>query len=137
MPLHSSKRNLPGPPIPTAAEVDILAVIWRLGQATVREVHDALGKDCNYNTTLKQMQLMMDKGLLVRKERFGSHVYESGVAKDQMQKRITGDLLRRVFDGSPKGLIMSALGTQAATNEELTEIRQMIDALDKKKRGSK
>jgi BlaI family transcriptional regulator, penicillinase repressor len=135
MPSRSS--NDPDPPMPTAAEVDILAVIWRLEQATVREVHDALGKDCNYNTTLKQMQLMMDKGLLLRKERFGSHVYESSVAKDQMQKRITGDLLRRVFDGSPKGLIMSALGTQAATTQELAEIRQMIDALDKKKRGSK
>ena len=123
--------------MPTAAEIDILAVIWRLGQATVREVHDALGKDCGYNTTLKQMQLMTDKGLLVRSERFGSHVYESGVAKDQMQKRITGDLLRRVFDGSPKGLVMSALGAQPASAEELAEIRQMIDALDKKKRGSK
>jgi BlaI family transcriptional regulator, penicillinase repressor len=137
MPPHFNKPKVPDRPMPTAAEVDILAVIWRLGQATVREVHDALDKDCGYNTTLKQMQLMIDKGLLVRRERFGSHVYESAVAKDQMQKRITGDLLRRVFDGSPKGLIMSALGTQAATSEELTEIRQMIDALDKKKRGSK
>jgi BlaI family transcriptional regulator, penicillinase repressor len=137
MPSHSSKRNVAGAPMPTAAEVDILAAIWRLGQATVREVHDALGKDCGYNTTLKQMQLMLDKGLLLRRERFGSHVYESGVAKDQMQKRITGDLLKRVFDGSPKGLVMSALGAQTATAEELAEIRQMIDALDKKKRGSK
>jgi BlaI family transcriptional regulator, penicillinase repressor len=137
MPPQSSNRKLPIPPMPTAAEVDILAVIWRLGQATVREVHEALDKDCGYNTTLKQMQLMTDKGLLVRSERFRSHVYESSVPKDQMQKRIAGDLLRRVFDGSPKGLVMSALGTQSASTEELAEIRQMIDALDKKKRGSK
>ena len=54
-----------------------------------------------------------------------------------MQKRIAGDLLRRVFDGSTKGLVMGALGTQPASTEELAEIRQMIDALDKKKRGSK
>jgi BlaI family transcriptional regulator, penicillinase repressor len=128
---------MPAAPMPTAAEVDILAVIWRLGQATVREVHDALRKDCGYNTTLKQMQLMLDKGLLIRGERFGSHVYQAGVAKDRMQSRITGDLLRRVFDGSPKGLIMSALGTRTASAEELMEIRQMIDELDKKKRGSK
>jgi predicted transcriptional regulator len=123
--------------MPTAAEVDILAVIWRLGQATVREVHEALGKDCGYNTTLKQMELMTAKGLLTRSERFRSHVYETGVAKDQMQKRLAGDLLRRVFDGSPKGLVMSALGAQPTSSEELAEIRQMIDALDKKKRGSK
>jgi predicted transcriptional regulator len=123
--------------MPTAAEVDILAVLWRLGPATVREIHDALGKDCGYTTTLKQMQLMTDKGLLIRSERFRSHVYESGVPKDQMQKRIAGDLLKRVFDGSASSLILGALGAQPASTSELAEIRQMIDAFEKNKRGSK
>ena len=50
-------------PLPTAAELDILAVLWKLGLATVREVHDQLGKDNGYTTTLKQMQLMTEKGL--------------------------------------------------------------------------
>ena len=60
--------------MPTPAEVDILAALWRLGPSTVREVHDDLGKDCGYNTTLKQMLLMTEKGLLQRSERFRSHV---------------------------------------------------------------
>ncbi|MDR3701121.1 MAG: BlaI/MecI/CopY family transcriptional regulator [Candidatus Sulfopaludibacter sp.] len=123
--------------MPTAAEVDILAVLWRLGPATVREVHEALGKDCGYNTTLTQMRLMTDKGLLVRTERFRSHVYEPGVPQEQMQKRIAGDLLKRVFGGSAKGLIMGALGAQSASDEELADIRRMIDSLGKKKRGVK
>src|ERR1039457_3182555 len=108
MPPHSDSRKPAVPPMPTAAEVDILAILWRLGSATVREVHEALGKDCGYTTTLKQMQLMTDKGLVVRSERFRSHVYESGVPKDQMQQRIAGDLLRRVFERSAKGLVMGA-----------------------------
>ncbi|MBZ5631926.1 MAG: BlaI/MecI/CopY family transcriptional regulator [Acidobacteriia bacterium] len=137
MPPRSSSRKPPVPPIPTAAEVDILAVLWRLGPATVREVHEALGKDSGYTTTLKQMQLMLDKGLLARTERFRSHVYESRVPKDQMQQRIAGDLLRRVFEGSAKELVMGALGAQPASAEELADIRHMIDAFDKKKRGSK
>ena len=123
--------------MPTAAEVDILAALWRLGQATVREVHEALNKDCGYNTTLTQMRLMADKGLLIRKERFRSHVYESSVPQDQMQKRIAGDLMRRAFGGSAKKLIMGALGAHHTSSAELAEIRQMIDALDKKKRGGK
>ena len=123
--------------MPTAAEVDILAVLWRLGPATVREVHEALGKDSGYTTTLKQMQLMMEKGLLARSERFRSHVYESGIPKDQMQQRIAGDLLRRVFEGSAKELVMGALGAQPASAGELSEIRRMIGAFDKKNRGSK
>jgi predicted transcriptional regulator len=123
--------------MPTAAEVDILAALWRLGPATVREVHDALDKDRSYTTTLKQMQLMIDRGLLVRTERFGAHVYESGVPMEQMQKRIAGDLMRRVFGGSAKNLVMGALSAQSASKEDLADIRKMIDALEKRKRGSK
>ena len=134
---RSSNRNSPPLPMPTAAEVDILAALWRLGPATVREVHDALDKDSGYNTTLKQMQLMLDKGLLVRTERFGAHVYESGVPMEQMQRRIAGDLMRRVFGGSAKNLVMGALGAQSASKEDLAEIRKMIGALEKRKRGSK
>jgi predicted transcriptional regulator len=127
----------PDLPMPTAAEVDILAALWRLGPATVRDVHDTLGKDCGYTTTLKQMQLMTEKGLLIRTERFRSHVYEPAVPKEQMQKRIAGDVLRRVFDGSAAGLVMGALGAKPASTEELAEIRKMIDEFEKKKRGSK
>ena len=123
--------------MPTAAEADILAVLWRLGPATVREVHEALQKDCDYNTTLTQMRLMTDKGLLVRSERFRSHVYEPAAPKNEMQKRIAGDLLKRVFGGSPKGLIMSALGAHSTTSEERAEIRRMLDELDGKKRRAK
>jgi BlaI family transcriptional regulator, penicillinase repressor len=136
MPSHPGNRNTSSP-LPTAAEVDILAALWRLGPATVREVHEALGKDCGYTTTLKQMQLMTDKGLLVRTERFRSHVYEPGLPQEQMQRQIAGDLLRRVFGGSAKGLILGALGAQPASAQELADIRQMIDGLDTKKRGAK
>ena len=134
---RSKDRTSSQTPMPTAAEVDILAALWRLGAATVREVHDALRKDCGYNTTLKQMQLMMDKGLLVRTERFGAHVYESGVPMQQMQTRIAGDLMRRVFGGSTKQMVLGALDAKSASKEELAEIREIVEALEKKKRGSK
>ena len=124
-------------PMPTAAEVDILAVLWRLGPATVREVHEALRKDCGYNTTLTQMRLMTDKGLLRRTERFRNHIYEPAVPCDQMQQRIAGDLMQRVFGGSAKGLILGALGAKRVAADELAEIRRMIDGLDRKKRGKK
>src|SRR5580658_10219783 len=136
MPSHPDRAN-PDSPMPTAAEADILAVLWRLGPATVREVHEALEKDCGYNTTLTQMRLMTEKGLLLRSERFRSHVYEPAAPKDQMQTRIAGELLKRVFGGSPTGLIMSALGAQPTTSEERAEIRRMLDELDRKKRRAK
>ena len=125
------------PPMPTAAEVDILAALWRLGPATVREVHQELGKGCGYNTTLTQMRLMTEKGLLRRTERFRNHVYEPAAPREQMQQRIAGDLMRRVFGGSAKALILGALGAKRVDAQELAEIRGMIEGLDKKKRGTK
>ena len=65
-----SERKRQQRPRPTDGELDILSVLWRLGPATVREVHEALATDNGYTTTLKQMQVMTEKGLLDRSERF-------------------------------------------------------------------
>jgi BlaI family transcriptional regulator, penicillinase repressor len=122
--------------LPTAAELDILAVLWTLGVATVREVHDELGNDNRYTTTLKTIQLMTEKGLLTRGERFGSHVYEPSVPKEQTQRQIAGDLLKRAFGGSARSLVMGALAAQPASRAELDEIRGMLDSLAPKKGSS-
>src|ERR1700729_729729 len=116
--MSSSHRNASDEfPLPTHAEVDILAVLWRLGAATVRNVHEELGKGRGYTTTMKQMQLMTEKGLLIRSERFGSHVYEPTLPKEQTQKQIEGDLLERAFEGSAKSLLLGALSAKAASTE--------------------
>ena len=123
-------------PLPTSGELDILAVLWRLGPSTVREVHEALGRDAVYTSTLKQMQLMAAKGLVVRNERFRSHVYEAATPKEQTQREIAGDLLNRAFEGSAKNLVLGALSAQPASAEDLAEIRRMLDQFEKR-RGSK
>ena len=119
--------------LPTDAEIDILAVLWRLGPATVREVHDALGKQSGYTTTLKQMQLMAGKGMLARSERFRSHVYEASVPPEETRTQIAGDLLRRAFGGSAKSLVLGALTAEPASREELRDIRRMLDDFEKGK----
>ncbi len=135
MPTRPSDK--PDMPLPTAAELDILAVLWRLGPATVREVHDELRKDSGYTTTQKQMQLMLGKGLLIRTERFGAHVYEAGIPREQTQKQIVGDLLDRVFEGSSYSLVMRALGAKPASAEELDKIKRMIEEAGKQRGKSK
>ena len=122
-------------PLPSAAELDILAVLWRLGPSTVREVHEALAKDSGYTTTLKQMQLMTEKGLVVRSERFRSHVYEAGVPKEQTQAQMAADLLTRAFEGSAKNLVLGALSGQRTSAKELDEIRRVLDSFGRRKGG--
>ncbi len=101
--------------------------------ATVREVHDQLGNDNRYTTTLKTIQLMVEKGLLTRSERFGSHVYQARAPKEQTQRQIAGDLLKRAFGGSARSLLMGALTAQPASPTELDEIRDMLDSFAKEK----
>ena len=120
--------------LPTDAEIDILAVLWRLGPSTVRDVHEALGKESGYTTTLKQMQLMTEKGMLARSERFRSHVYEASVPPEETRTQIAGDLLRRAFGGSAKSLVMGALTAEPASREELRDIRRILDEFERGRR---
>jgi predicted transcriptional regulator len=129
------KRREPSPsatPLPTEAELAILHVLWTTGPATVREVHHALSsKQIGYTTVLKQMQVMAEKGLLERSERFRSHVYGASLPREQTQQQLAGNLLQRAFDGSAKNLVLGALSSQKVSAAELAEIRQILDRFEK------
>jgi predicted transcriptional regulator len=79
------------------------------------------------------MQVMTDKGLLKRNERFRSHVYEARIQREQTQLRLARSLLKRAFDGSTKNLVLGALSSQPISRSELAEIREMLDQFEKGK----
>ncbi len=120
--------------IPSDAELGILTVLWQCGPSTVREVHEVLAKDTRYTSTLKQMQVMHEKGLLRRSERSRSHIYEAGVTREEAHARFAGDLLHRVFEGSARNLVLGALTAQRASAEDLDEIRRVFDKFEKRKK---
>jgi len=111
--------------------LEILNVLWAMGPSTVRDVHTLSGKATGYTTVLKQMQVMAEKGLLARSERYRSHVYEARVAKEQTQMELTRNLLARAFDGSAKNLVLGALSSQPVSAQELAEIREMLEKFEK------
>jgi predicted transcriptional regulator len=120
---------------PSDAEFGILTVLWRCGPSTVREVHKVLAKDTGYTSTLKQMQVMHEKGLLRRSERYRSHVYEAALTREEAQARFAGDLMHRVFEGSARDLVLGALTAQRASAEDLDEIRRMFDRFEHRKKS--
>jgi BlaI family transcriptional regulator, penicillinase repressor len=121
--------------LPTEAELEILNVLWATGPATVREVHNALSsKGTGYTTVLKQMQVMAEKGILRRSERFRSHVYEAKAAKQHTQQQLARNLLHRAFDGSANSLVLGALSAQKVSPAELREIRRTLDEFEKRSR---
>lgn len=120
-------------PRPTAGELEILQVLWLQDGCTVREVHDLLRPvvSTGYTTTLKLLQVMHAKGLVVRDDAQRAHVYRAAVSKEHTQKRFLLDLVQRVFDGSSSQLVLHALGSQRSSPEELREIRSLLNKLDK------
>lgn len=121
------------PQRPTASELAILSVLWERGEATVREVHEALyGDEGGYTTALKMLQVMHAKGLVRRDERQRAHVYQAAVSKSATQKRATADLVQRLFDGRPAELVLRALGSEKLPSaDELAKIRELLDRLEK------
>lgn len=118
------------PIVPSDAEFGILTYLWRAGASTVRDVHEALAKKTGYTSTLKQMQVMHEKGLLKRKEDARSHVYDAAITKDAAQARFAGELMNRIFEGSAQSLVMGALTAQRASAKDLDEIRRLLDEFE-------
>jgi predicted transcriptional regulator len=121
-------------PRPTDFEVSILRVLWKRGPSTVREVQEEIGKETGYTTVLKMMQLMAEKGLLMRDEAARTHVYRAAKPAEETQKHLIRDLVDRAFNGSPMKLIMQALAAKKSSPEELAELRKMIDEVEGRKK---
>ena len=120
---------------PTDAELEILTVLWERGPSTVREVNESvnLKQPTGYTTTLKLMQIMTEKGLVVRDESVRPQVFRPRSSKEKTQRRLLRDLLNRAFDGSAAQLVVQALSTDSATAEELAEIRRLLDEMEGEK----
>lgn len=123
-------------PTPTKAELAVLRTLWSRGASTVRDVHDALAarRSVAYTTTLKTLQVMTAKGLVVREERGSQHLYRARHPERQMQRRLVRELLDRAFGGSPAQLVLQALASRRATPQELAEIRRLIAAQQAKEK---
>lgn len=121
---------------PTNAELAILRVLWERGASTVREVHEALGRrePVGYTTTLKILQIMVEKRLAARTEEGRLHRYRAAVKEADTQKRLVADLVDRAFGGSTAGLVLQALSSRPASADELARIRELIDRAQKETR---
>ena len=117
---------------PTEAELEILNILWEDGPSTVRRVQEKLNeiRKTGYTTVLKLLQLMMEKGLVVRDESTYAHIYQARLEKEQTQRKLMDDLLERAFGGSAMRLVVQALSTRKASPEELAQIRKLLDDLE-------
>ncbi|HRG64360.1 MAG TPA: BlaI/MecI/CopY family transcriptional regulator [Saprospiraceae bacterium] len=120
--------------MPTDAELEVLQLLWEHGESSVRFINDMLNKkrEVGYTTTLKIMQIMNDKGLVVRNTDQKSHLYRAILQENKAKTKLVNEFISNAFNGSAKDLVMHALGNHQSTQIELDEIKALIQSLEKK-----
>jgi predicted transcriptional regulator len=112
---------------PTEVELQILSVLWELGPCKVRQVHQALAerRETGYSTTLKMMQVMLEKGLLLRDEKVRPQLYRAAQSKQKTQVQMLDDLAQKAFHGSAMRLVMRMVSSGRLSAKELKEIQRL------------
>ena len=117
---------------PTDAELEILHILWNYGASSVRFVNEKLSetKEIVYTSTLKTMQVMLEKGLLTRDDSARQHIYAPALPQEETQKNLLDKFVENAFKGSAMLMVMQALGTHEASGDELAEIKALIEKLE-------
>ncbi len=121
-------------PKPTPSELELLRLLWQLGPATARQVHEAAvatRPDMGYANVLRQLQVMHSKGLLSRDESQRAHVYTPAQEQESMQTNLVKELINKAFSGSGKELVLAALRGHVSQKER-DEIQAILNEGRKK-----
>ncbi|KQS26855.1 BlaI/MecI/CopY family transcriptional regulator [Dyadobacter sp. Leaf189] len=118
---------------PTKSELEILQVLWENGPQTVRFVNDKLNEEkraVQYSSTLKLMQIMFDKGILLRDDSSMKHIYRPAEAEDKTKNVLLNRFVDSMYKGSASSLVMQLFGSKKTSAEELKEIKDFLNNLD-------
>jgi len=123
-------------PQPTDSELEILQLLWQKGESTVRQINELLNekREVGYTTTLKLMQIMLEKSLVKRDANQRTHIYSASVTEKDTQKKLLERFVDATFRGSSLKLVMQALGNNDTTQEELEEIKDLIKKIESNKK---
>jgi predicted transcriptional regulator len=121
---------------PTESELEILQILWQEGPVSVRVVNEALNqqREVGYTTTLKLMQIMLEKGLVERNDKSRTHIYKAAVSEKDIQQQLLQKFVDTTFRGSAMKLVMQALGNHNTSSEELEEIKALIKQIEDKQK---
>jgi BlaI family transcriptional regulator, penicillinase repressor len=128
-----SKKENSNSQEPTRSELEILQVLWENGPSTVRFVNDQLNeqkREVQYTSTLKLMQIMVEKGLLIRDERQMKHVYSAAAEENKTKTLLLDRFVDTLYNGSASSLMMQLLGNKKTSKKEIEEIKELLRKMD-------
>ncbi len=124
-------KSRPGPL--TEVELEIMHVVWELGDATVKQVHEVLStrRPVAYTTVMTMLGLLAKKGHLKREESGRAFVYRPAHPKGRVVSRMLDDFVEKVFRGSARPLVLALLEDRKISKRELDEIVRLAREAEK------
>jgi BlaI family penicillinase repressor len=123
-----------GLPKPTDGELEVLRFLWDNGPSTVKQVNEAINttKSVRYTTTLKVMQIMLERGLLARDDSKFRHIYTPALPEEKTQGQLLASFLDKAFSGSTEKLLMQLLSTSKLSTKEKAVVKEMFNEDERK-----
>ncbi len=124
-------------PEPTKSELEILQVLWQHGPSTVRFVNDQLNEQkraVQYTSTLKLMQIMVEKDMLNRDESSMKHIYSPALEEQKTKGALLDRFVESMYNGSASSLVMQLLGNKKTSQQELQAIKDLLSDMEKGKK---
>ena len=114
------------------SELELLHLVWRVGPATVSEIHQRIleTRQVAYTTVMTALRKLADKGYLTFTKDGNAYVYSTARPPDQVKHNLLSGILNKVFLGSPVDLVESLVKHENLSEKELDEIRHLIEQLD-------
>jgi BlaI family transcriptional regulator, penicillinase repressor len=116
-------------PTPTEREMEILKVLWRRGEASVRDVYEEMRPDAGIaqNTVQAFLRTMEEKGLVKHRSHGRTFIYRPVSRPEETRQGVVQRVLNRVFDGAVDQLVQSALSLRPPSRQELDKLQAMLD----------
>ena len=111
----------------TERELDVMAVLWELGSATVADVKDRLADPLAYTTVLTVLRTLEEKGRVGHQEEGRAYRYHPLVERDQAQESALRRLVQKLFSGSPELLLTHLVSDRDLSERELIQLRKLLD----------
>ncbi len=115
----------------TAAEAEVMNVIWNHSPTVISDIVDRLPRTLAYTTVMTTVRILEEKGFVERIGKQGrAFLYQPTVSKGEVQCSMIHQLADRLFGGSIKSLVLNLVEGEEIASDELTDIRRMIKELE-------
>jgi len=121
----------PASRFPTELELQVLQLLWQLGESSVMSVRDALAEQCDRDiartSVVTTLNVMTDKGLVHRRQEGRAYLFSHAVTQEETSQGMLGDLIDRVFEGSAEALLLNLLDSEHVDDDEHRALRRLIN----------